>query len=230
MILALQSAPVQTNTLEKAESLALKGDQSAALALYEEVAKNAYSADLFYNIGTLALSEGDFAKAALYLNKAERLSPAEDITHNLDILKNARKNRLDDQGQSSLGFIRALGHAFSANTATYIFIVAFGFSLCLLALSMAFRKKRGVALLVSLLLSGISAFALLARISVDTEVGAVVSQQTPARSAPDDEAKELFTAYPGLYGWVQDEDAGFTKLRLDNGVEIWVSSDRTEKY
>jgi len=221
MCLLLAQSGASPNLIEQAESLAVKGDEKAALSLYEEAEDAGESSQgLYYNIGTLALTQGDFAKAAIYLRRAQRIENDSDVEHNLSILSKSRKNRLEEN--ESRGLWLTLRTLVSAKVASVVFALLFLFCALLLSLAFARRQKRGLALSLSSLLMLVASVLLWAHARVESEQGAVVVSETEAFAAPEAGSKELFKAHPGLFGDVLEREKGFTKLRLQNGIDIWV--------
>lgn len=232
VLTAMFAAPPATATdprVKEAESLAAHGEVDAARAhyqaIFDELSKSGAESSpaLHYNLGTLALAEeapDDIGVAVLHLMAAARRAPFDDdIRHNLDVALGLRAD------QVTSGSSLAPGARLPAGPVRF----ALGIALALLGLALAVRGLGGprvaavagrlVVPLIAIVVVAAVLFAL--RFQADRTDIAVVMKQTEALPQPDVTAKG-FTVHPGLSGVVVAEQQGFLRLRLENGIDVWV--------
>lgn len=212
--------------VREAERLAAHGELDAARAqlqtIHDELQGSGAptSAGLHYNLGTLALGVDDVAGAVLHLAAAARRAPLDDdIRHNLEV---ALARRADQVSHST-------AHAPGARLPPGPVRLAFGLAVALLGLLIALtsttsgtaaRVARAGLLPVGVVVV-IAAGLLLLRWQADASDVAVVMGDTEARSQPEAGASG-FTVHAGLTGVVVAEQQGFVRLRLENGVDVWI--------
>ena len=209
--------------VKDAEGFAAHGEPDTARATYgallDELTASGASASaaLHYNVGTLALGAGDVGPAVLHLLAAERRAPLDDdIRHNLNAALARRADQVEGNTSLPLGARLPPGPVRAT----------FGACLALLGILLAVAgiRRRGLpravvrAAAAAALVSG-AIFAV--RFAAERAVVVVVQQDTEARPQPDASAAG-FTVHPGLTGAVVSEQQGFVRLRLENGVDVWV--------
>ena len=212
--------------VKDAEGFAAHGEPDTARATYEVILDElvasgaATSAALHYNVGTLALGAGDVGPAVLQLLAAERRDPLnDDIRHNLAAALARRADQVE--GSSSLPPGARLPPAPVRR--------AFGACLALLGILVAVAgiRRRGLPAAVLRVAVGavvVSGAVFAVRLAAEDAVLVVVQRDTEARPQPDASAVG-FTVHPGLTGTVVSEQQGFLRLRLENGVDVWVATD-----
>lgn len=215
--------------IKEAERLTAHGEVEAARAqlqtIHDELRASGAetSAALHYNLGTLALGVDDVGAAVLHLAAAARRAPLDDdIRHNLDT---ALARRADQVSASA-------AHAPGARLPAGPVRLAFGIALALLGVVVAIggAGSRAIAetarrLLPAVGLIVIGGGALLGlRLHADAADLVVVLRDTEARPQPDATATG-FGVHAGLTGVVVSEQSGFLRLRLENGVDVWVEHD-----
>ncbi len=213
--------------LAEAEALAAHGELDSALAntlaVADELEKSGAptSAALHYNIGTLALSHGDDGLAMLHLLAAQRRAPLdEDTRHNLGVAMQRRADQVDDvRGASTLRRLpRGIVAAFAG-----VAVALFGALLLRIGVRgpRAPLARRALGLVAAALVSlGVWAAVVVA----DAGEIVVVMRDTQALPQPDKSA-EGFAVHPGLSGDVVAEERGFARVRLENGVDVWIARD-----
>jgi hypothetical protein len=212
--------------VKDAERLAAHGEPGAARgqfqALHDELTKSGAptSAALHYNLGTLALVEDDVGDAVLHLMAAARRAPLDDdIRHNLDVALGRRADQVSSTG----------AHAPGARLPRGPVELAFGLGLALLGVVVATRgaasgrlgqlaRRALVPTVVGVVVTG-GLQGL--RVHADRVQVAVIVVDTDARPQPEASAKG-FVVHPGLTGVVVAEQQGHLRLRLENGVDVWV--------
>jgi len=229
LVLAIMISSSTDARLAQAESLAKKREIDAAADLYRAMLKDGVDgASIRYNLGTLALDQGRVGEAVLELRIAHRLAPGDDdVKHNLTVALDARTDRL--AGEATVDPVRVVGEHIPPLAARLAFALPLALLGALLA-ALGFVDARR-ALLRSLaigcvVLASLGGLAYAARMSVESAKEAViVVDATPALKDADDAAAVAFTAHAGLFGDVVDENAGFSRVRFENGLEAWIKND-----
>jgi len=227
--LAASAGRASDPRVKEAERLAAHGELEAARAqlqtIHDELRASGAetSAALHYNLGTLALGVDAVGDAVLHLAAAARRAPLDDdIRHNLDT---ALARRAD---QVSAGATRAPGARLPAGPIRLAFGIAVALLGVVVALAGAGRGRIasvGRRLLPAGALFVVASAGLLAlRWRADADAVAVVMGDTEARPQPDATATG-FGVHAGLTGVVIAEQQGFVRLRLENGVDVWVARD-----
>lgn len=212
--------------VKDAERLAAHGELSAARdqyqALHDELVTSGAttSAALHYNLGTLALSLDDVGPAVLHLTAATRRDPIDDDAHhNLEVALARRADQVSSTGS------QAVGARLPAGPVQLAFGLALGLLGVVLAISglgagrfaAAVRRALGPVAVMVLVTGALAAL----RHHADGVDVAVTMLDTEARPQPEASAKG-FTIHPGLTGVVVAEQQGYLRLRLENGIDVWV--------
>ena len=211
--------------IKDAEGFAAHGETDTARATYaqifDELAHSgaSASASLHYNVGTLALGAGDVGPAVLHLLAAERRDPLDDdIRHNLAAALARRADQVEGNTSLPVG----------ARLPPTPVGIAFGVCLAVLGilLGVAGIRRQGLpnSVVWGAIVAGVVSGAVFAvRFAAESVAVVVVQTDTEARPQPDATAAG-FTVHPGLTGTVVSEQQGFTRLRLENGVDVWVDT------
>lgn len=228
LALALQLALAAPHDAEErvrqAAELAARQEHAAAYDAYRALLdEHVDGRDLRYNLGTLALELDRLGEAVAHLRMARRFDPLDDdVRHNLEIALARRTDRL--AGESAASPVVALGERTPPSWARAAFAVPlalWGAALC--ARAALRRRWLGLVLAGCTLLSVMGAGVWLARRSFEaTREAVVVRPDVAAFKEPNEAAALAFTAHAGLFGRVVDEQEQFLRVRLDNGLEVWL--------
>lgn len=216
-------------TLRRAETLATRGEPAAAIELYLRlVDEGVASPDVHANLGTLFLEQGDLGRAAVHFESALRSDPwHDDARHNLDVVLAARTDELET-GASSFELLRDVGGRTPPAIASALFLAPFSllvFLLFSLAVFLSPRARRHLtrAALVALALTFVGGGALALRMLYEAIPRAVVVvERTAGRKGPAADAAVVLDAHAGLTGSIVAREGDAARLRLDNGLELWV--------
>lgn len=212
-----------------AASLAQRGEVDAARdALQRLIDEGQDDATVRYDLGTLALEQGDLGDAVLHLTAAVRKDPLDDdAAYNLQLAMEARTDRLADVGALQLPW-RAIGERVHPTLARgALFAASLLFSL-LLVLGTWLPDGRGQRFAIGGARAGALALVLALvvfgarRIAEETVHAVVLVDETEARKGAAPDAAQAFTAHAGLSGVVMERRDGAVRLRLDNGLEAWI--------
>lgn len=122
-------------------ALVAEGDTAGAVAAWEGAAETGYaSAEVSYNLGTLALARGEVGRARLHLERAARLAPADQaVMRNLALARQAAGE--PPQGRGAAVWARAR----AALPPLLMVTVALGLAFAALGAVLAGRRRLGAA-------------------------------------------------------------------------------------
>lgn len=218
-----------------ANSAFLSGDASRAIAAYEAlVAEGTQSPELETNLGVSYLRQGRRGLAALHFERALFLDPGDDDART--DLADVRRGNVDKlEGESEEGgsealvrFLAPLPGGFA--TALLLLGWTLGFVLLALRLTRA-RPYLGIAAIGCFVLAAIgAAIALGAAAGRDLALqrGVVVAQAAVAREGPNLKATSPFEVHEGTTLRIQDEESGFRRVKLANGLTGWIPAGAVE--
>lgn len=220
---------------DQANAAYIAGDTSRALAGYEALLEEGVvSPELETNLGAAYLRQGKRGLAALHLERALFLDPSDDDAR-ADLLEVRRGNVDKLEGEPEDGGAEAISRVLAplpgrAAAVALLALWSLGWGLFTVNL------LRPRAALVStatacLLLAGAAALvtagsAAAHRLTLRRAV--VVAQSAPAREGPSPRAASHFEVHEGTALRIEDEDQGFRRVKLANGLAGWVPSSTVE--
>ncbi len=221
---------------EEASDAYASGRYSDAIERYERLlAHGRGGPDVLFNLGTTQLASGDLGRGTLNLERAHRFGRgSEDLEANLAL---ARGRQLDKVVGVSAErpFVERVVEATDANVASLAFLVTWGLAFALLA---------GRRLIPWLRTAGLSALTILLLV-LSLPLGAVtfahpyfegrhveavvISPVLKVRELPREGAKVGFEVHAGLKLRLMEEQGGYVKVRLSNGLEGWLTAAGVER-
>ena len=214
----------------------LSGDVSRAIASYEAlVSEGVTSPELETNLGAALLRQGRRGLSALHFERALFLDPGDDDARaDLDELRRGNVDRLEgeaeDGGAGTLARVLAPLPGFAAAVGL---LVLWGAAWTLLAIRLLRRGPDQVSWAAAGCFAGAFACALVTwgaatgrRMGLQRAV--VVAQSVPAREGPGEKSGSRFEIHEGTAVRVEDEEAGFRRVKLANGLTGWVPSSSVE--
>jgi len=235
-LLLAAAEPPGTQLFADANAAFLSGDVSRAIAAYEALVSQGIAApELETNLGAAWLRQGKRGAAALHFQRALFLDPGDDDARaDLAEVRRGNVDRLEgeaeDGGSETLARLLAPLPGFAAGIAL---VVLWGAAWVLLGI----RLLRGGPRWVGLTAAGCFAGALLAALitwgaaagrRIGMERGVVVARAVPAREGPAEKSVSRFEIHEGTTLRVEDEEAGFRRVKLANGLTGWVPADSVE--
>ncbi len=234
VLLILAAGPVrsQNSDLQKAAELYRNGDYTAAAQVYEKILQEGWhSGELYYNLGNCYYKAGDYGKAILNYERAQRfLGGDDDLQKNLKLANLHITDRIEPLPRIIV--IRAfetVAGLFTVRQWAILFIISewllFVTVLSLYAIR-RFHLRRLLAKALALfcvltLLSG--GFFLEQKIAKDRLVeGIVLADRVEVRSAPESGATELFTLHEGAKVRVLRTVSNWAEIRLADGKDGWL--------
>lgn len=184
--------------------------------------------DVLFNLGTAYLAKGDLGHAVLYLERARKLSRADDIESNLTA---ARARQIDQVVGAGSGepFIERLVGSTDESWFGWALVgalwAAFG------AWLWARRPGSGavpiLAVLAAVLIAVVAGagFGIHAYVARTVRDAVVITETLKVKEAPADNAKSGFEVHSGLKVRITDESGKFAKVRLANGLDGWVEKE-----
>ena len=220
---------------DQANAAYIAGDTSRAMAGYEALLEEGVvSPELETNLGAAYLRQGKRGLAALHLERALFLDPSDDDAR-ADLLEVRRGNVDRLEGEPEDGGAEAISRVLAPlpGRAAAVALVA------LWSLGWGLVGVHLVRPRPSLGPSAAACFVLAAAASLVTAGSAashrltlrravVVAPAAPAREGPSDRAASHFEVHEGTALRIEDEDRGYRRVKLANGLSGWVSSSAVE--
>ena len=215
-----------------ANSYYAKGQFQHALDNYKKIlAGGTASAELYYNLGNASYKTGDLASALLYYEKARKLSPNdEDIKANIRLANSKTTDKVDEIPELFLiSWWKAV--YLSASTDTFailsILLVLAGSALLITYFfaHAVLIKKASFYSAVVLLFFGLAVLFIANRQVSYFEhkrQGIVFNSPVAVKSAPSDDARNLFIIHSGTKVSIIDTKKNWIRITLTNGNEGWM--------
>ena len=215
-----------------ANSYYAKGQFQRALDNYKKVlAGGTTSAALYYNLGNASYKTGDLASALLYYEKARKLAPNDDdIYANIRLANSKTSDKVDEAPELFLtSWWKAVYLSASADTFAILSIVLVLAGSALLVTYFfahaVMLKKAAFYSAVVLLCSGLAVIFIAGRqVSYfeHNRQGIVFNSPVAVKSAPSDDARNLFIIHSGTKVSIIDIKKDWIRITLNNGNEGWM--------
>ena len=232
-------AQTNTNLFDKANTAYKKTNYEEAIKLYKQIeAQDVVSSTLFYNLGNCYYKINNVANTIYYYEKALLLNPLnKDAAINLEFAKRMTIDIIDELPKTFLqrfevNYIQKFSYnqwamiSIICSFLTAIFFFLFYFS-------KASGKKRSyflgsVLLFVLFIISTTTTYNQYNR-TLSAKIAIIFSPKTIVKSAPTDNAEEIFTLHEGTKVNVLDAVDNWKKIRLADGKVGWMlASDLKE--
>jgi Bacterial SH3 domain len=214
----------------------LSGDVSRAIAAYEAlVSEGVASTELETNLGAAYLRQGKRGLAVLHFERALFLEPGDDDAR-ADLVEVRRGNvdRLEgDAEEGGAETVARLLTPLPGTAAAAILALLWPAAWVLLGLRILRGSPRWAAVAAAgcfggALLSALLTWGAVAGRGMAMRRGVVVAAAVPAREGPADKSVSRFEVHEGTAVRVDDEEAGFRRIKLANGLTGWVPADSVE--
>ena len=220
---------------DAANAAYLSGETSRAVAAYEALLQEgAVSPELETNLGAAYFRQGKRGLAALHLERALFLDPSDDDARaDLQEVRRGNVDKLEgDQDEGGMEAIARILAPLPGRGASAAFVALWCAAWALLGLNVL-RPRSAIANAAALcfLLSGVAAlitFGAAASHRLTLKRAVVVAQAAPAREGPSERATSHFEVHEGTALRIEDEEQGFRRVRLANGLTGWVPSAAVE--
>ncbi len=225
--------------LDSANAAYNKTNYTKAIGFYKDFIKQGIeSAQAYYNLGNCYYKTGEYPKAILYYEKAEKLAPADaDVQFNLQLanLKIVDKIPADAPLFIFSGW-KKFENKYTEKEWAIIFIVILCLSLLLFALYLTVSGILAKQLcfwsgLVIFFLSLFTFYIAHGQYELlnahDTAI--VMTASVTVKGAPEEKATQLFVLHEGTKVSIVKTDGDWTEIKLPNGSQGWLNStDITE--
>jgi tetratricopeptide (TPR) repeat protein len=223
----------------QANAFYVNGQYGDAARLYAEIeATNTVSSDLYFNMGNAYFKQNEVARAILYYERAQRLSPNDAaIAYNLEMAQLRTLDKVDPLPEFFLTtWFRQARHIADADTWAITSLLLVAAVLLCLGLFFFIRSVRlrklsfFMAVACVLLTAGSVAFALYQQQeTTDRSQAVIFPAVVTVKSAPDNTGKDLFILHEGAKVTIIDELSGWQNIRLPDGKEGWIETGNAER-
>lgn len=216
-----------------------KEEYSQAIRLYEDLASEYESMQLFHNLSLAYYYEGDLARSILYMERAKRLAPLNsDVTKNLRLLY---ENVDSDITYLPPFFLKAWWNAISRLLSPIWWLIIhllllisavyllYKYLIENFDLGLHFYYIRGIIIglfLTSVITAALSHNATLLRSNTDHAI--VMQNNTPVRAGAETNALEIDQVNSGVKVKIEDEINELYKVKLGDLTEGWIHKDQLE--
>jgi Bacterial SH3 domain len=235
-ILLAAAEPASAQLFADANAAFLSGDASRAITAWEAlVSEGILSTELETNLGAGYLRQGRRGLAALHFERALFLEPRDDDAR-ADLMSVRRGNvdRLEgdlDDGETEVAarLLRPIPGPAVAIALVLLWSAAWVLAAMRLLhlgplwISPAAAGCFGGAILCALLTWGSAAGR-----EIALQRAVVVAPSVPAREGPGDKSVSRFEVHEGTTVRVEDEEPGFRRVKLANGLTGWIPSSSVE--
>lgn len=220
--------------LDSANSYYQSAQYEQAIEIYESIIADDYeSAEIYYNLGNAYYKSNKFPMAIVNYERALKLNPSdEDITFNLQLANTHVVDKIDVLPEFFLkSWSDSLVKAMSSNQWAIVSIVLFvvGLALILMFFLSSSVQLRKIVFWCGALCIVVSLFAFKfsgqqkQTIINEPEV-IVITPSVVVRSAPNNDATELFLIHEGLKVKVTNNRDGWSEIKLSDGNKGWVKT------
>jgi hypothetical protein len=234
LLLAAAEPPSGNQLFADANAAYLSGDVSRAVAAWEAlVSEGIASPELETNLGAGYLRQGKRGLSVLHFERALFLNPGDDDARaDLAEVRKGNVDRLEGDGEQGETVARLLTPlpGFAAGIAL---VLLWGAAWVLLALRLLRGSPAWAGVAATASFAGASLAALVtwgaaAGHELSLQRAVVVAQSVPAREGPGDKTASQFEIHEGTALRVEDEEPGFRRVKLANGLTGWVPSGTVE--
>jgi tetratricopeptide (TPR) repeat protein len=237
---ALLAAAGEPALFDDGNQAYLAGDPAKAIASYEALlAEGVESPELETNLGAAYLRQGRRGLAALHFERALALAPGDDDARaDLAEIRRTNVDKLEgaeEQGPAEI-FIRLLA-PLPGGAAAIALLVAWSLGWALLALLALRPAGLAQAPLGAFALACFGVVALAAAVTAGSAAGraialrraVVVAASAAAHEGPSEKTRSPFEVHEGTAVSVEETIAGYSRIKLANGLTGWVDAGTLER-
>ena len=211
-------------------------DFAQAAAEYEKLLRQGYkTSEIYYNLGNCYYKLDSVAKCILNLERAHALAPDdEDVKHNLQLASLKTIDKIEAVPQLSIitWWNNFVSH-FSSKTWGLFSLITLWIAFLAAAIAL-FTSYRRAAFLPAFLLFVLSIFFLSLGViqrgnESNSKTAILIASSTNVKSAPDENANNLFLLHEGARLQLLDRVGEWNKIRLTDGKVGWVEESTFEK-
>lgn len=233
LVLFLANADITVFT--NANNLYNIGQYEASVQGYDSlISRGIENHIIYYNLGNCYFKLGNLGEAIYFYKKAQRLAPYDrDINFNLNF---ARARRADNvkgyqYPQFINMFVNFLG-SLSINLLSIIAMVLY-FGLAIFIALFFWYKKHFFGKSLKIWLGGVLLVVLIVLAvnikRVNSPEGVLVESVSEVRSGPSEEYTLVFTIHEGMELKILEEQKGWFRIVLPDGLEGWLPAEKVKK-
>jgi tetratricopeptide (TPR) repeat protein len=224
--------------MQEANSAYQSNNLENAIALYSKVVDLQYeSAILYYNLGNAYFKSGDNARALLWLERANRLSPNnEDIIHNINFIQLKLIDKIDVMPELFIAkWWNGCSKLLTGNQWAICSIALCALLVLCLLLILLIRIPwiRSISIFIAILALIFTIFSIIFSKKetsryVQHPEGIIMGYVVNVKSTPTEKGSELFVIHSGLKVGITDQLNEWTEIRLPNGEKGWILGEQVE--
>ncbi|MDR1227153.1 MAG: tetratricopeptide repeat protein [Prevotellaceae bacterium] len=229
----------QTDSLwVKASNLYAEGKYTEATEAYTAIVSSSrQSFALFFNMGNAYYKQGELAKAILYYERAQRLSPDDDdVAYNLELANSQTVDKIEPLPEFFLvTWLRAVKNMLTIGNWAWVSITCFAVGLLLLLLSFFGRSgaQRKLAFFSAIVILAASLTSFYISLSEKRQYEAhaeaiIMSGVVSVKAAPDNTSVDLFILHEGAKVKVLEFLSGWKKIKTADGNQGWIPQTSAE--
>ena len=234
MVLAAAEPP-GTQLFADANAAYLSGDVSRATAAWEALVSEGVAApELETNLGAGYFRQGKRGLAALHFERALFLDPADDDARaDLNELRRGNVDRLEGEEEGGAETAARLLRPLPGFAASVALVLLWNAAWALVALRLFRSDPRwtspaAAACFAAAILSALVTWGAAVGRTLALQRAVVVAQSVPAREGPGEKSASHFEIHEGTAVRVEDEEPGFRRVKLANGLTGWVPAGSVE--
>ena len=242
MTLGLLSAVFSMNLLAASSSLFAdanakyrQSDFKGAFETYQKIVQTGRgSSAVYYNLGNTALRLGQKGEALVFYERALKISPRDkDLRWNIQVLKNALTDRIEDNGSNPL--YTPVQNVLDQVT-LHEALLLLGVSLALIAflswmgylfpvLSSTARAFRTIAVFLMIVCAALSS---LKWMDTKDPEAVILDKETTAYYGPSEKETKAFVLHEGAQGKILDRSNDWVYIALRNKNTGWIRKNSCE--
>ena len=235
-ILLAAAEPAGTQLFADANAAYLSGDVSRAIAAWEALVSEGIAApELETNLGAGYLRQGKRGLAALHFERALFLDPADDDARaDLTELRRGNVDRLEGEAEEGgAETVARLLRPLPGFAASVALVVLWSAAWVLVGVRLFWSGPRWASLAAAAcfavaFVSALVTWGAAAGRRLALQRAVVVAQSVPAREGPGERSVSHFEIHEGTAVRVEDEEPGFRRVKLANGLTGWVPAPSVE--
>lgn len=211
---------------------------SDAVRDYEAIAAAGLeSPELYYNTGNAYYQQGNYAKAALFYERALKLDPSySDAEYNRDFVNGLLEDKIEPVPEFFLKeWLREVSYMTDSDGWAIVFMALLAVTLCLtlvffLASSVVWKRIGFFTGIVTMVLMfGALAFSIWQKSEYEDSDKAIVMRTVSVKSTPSDSSgNPLFILHPGTKVEVLEILGANTRISIADGRQGWVNTSDIE--
>ena len=235
-LLLAAAEPPGNQLFADANAAYLSGDLSRAVAAWEALVSEGVAAtELETNLGAAYLRQGKRGLAALHFERALFLDPGDDDARaDLIELRRGNVDRLEGEGdEGGAETVARLLRPLPGFAAAFALVALWAAGWVLVAVRLLRGRPRWASAAAAACFAGAVLAALVTwgaaagrRMAMQRAV--VLAPSVPAREGPGDKSASHFEIHEGTTVRVEDEEPGFRRVKLANGLTGWVPAPSVE--